>query len=234
MLGRRHDYRPLAERLTGLGYALILMNFRCANDFVHAVFDRRRNDIALTLSHAERELGLANIVLFGTGLGGPCLAYFLSRGRPSSVKCVGFLSSIISPTTKASFGSRDHLATLDGVLAKSRALIAAGGSRDRQARDVPRPTASHMRQQPRWILRDARQEQRQHGEVRRQHRRAVCGHPRHERRNYAAAQRGGDSSQRAPVRVGAGHYLTQPGKIAEDYAATIAAWLPKVMLALKR
>jgi pimeloyl-ACP methyl ester carboxylesterase len=42
------------------------------------------------------------------------------------------------------------------------------------------------------------------------------------------------SLTRAPVRVGAGHCLTPPGKIAEDYAATIAAWLPKVMLALKR
>jgi len=41
------------------------------------------------------------------------------------------------------------------------------------------------------------------------------------------------SLTRSPAREliwveGAGHYLT-PGKIAEDYAAAIAAWLPKAM-----
>jgi len=97
VLGGRHDYRPLAQRVTDSGYALILMNLRCANDFAHAVFEEAADDIALTLAHAERALGLTDIALFGTSLGGPRLAYFLSRGRPSCVRCVGFLSSIISP-----------------------------------------------------------------------------------------------------------------------------------------
>ena len=236
-LGGRHDYRPLAERLTRLGYALIVMNLRCASDFAHAVFEEAADDISLTLAHAERELGLADTALFGTSLGGPRLAYFLSRGRPSCVKCVGFLSSIISPYEEGQLRlSALDRAALDAVLAKSRALIAAdkgaeivsfemfpgrpqvmcaksfvgffGTFSESNASTVKFGAAIDV---PTAVIHGTSDE--------------IALPP-----NAEAIHR---SLTHAPVRdlvwvEGAGHYLT-PGKIAEDYAATIATWLPKVM-----
>ena len=237
VLGGHHDYRPLAERLTDLGYAVILMNLRCASDFAHAVFEEAADDIGLVMEHAERELGLADIALFGTSLGGPRLAYFLSRRRPSSVKCVGFLSSIISPYEEGQLRlSEKDRAALDAVLAMSRALVAAGKESEIVSFEMfpGRPqvmcaksfigffgtltesNASTVKfgaaiDVPASVIHGTKDE--------------IALPP-----NAEAIYRSLTSaSKRDLIWIeAAGHYLT-PGTVAEDYAAAIAAWLPKIM-----
>lgn len=237
VLGGRHDYRPLVKHLTALGYALILMNLRCASDFPHAVFEEAADDIALTLAYAESELGLANVALIGTSLGGPRLAYFLSRGRPSCVRCVGFLSSIISPYEEGQLrlSARDRV-TLDAVLAKSRALVEAGKGDEIVSFEMfpGRPQVMCAKSFIGFFgtLAESNASTVKFG--------AAIDVPAaviHGTKDDVALPPNAEaihkSLTRAPVRdlvwvEGAGHYLT-PGKVAEDYAATIAAWLPKVM-----
>jgi len=73
-----HDYRPLAEQVDALSYALLLSDMRTASDFTDPRFEDCVADIAAAMA-AVRERGYADVALFGTSLGGPRAAYYLQR-----------------------------------------------------------------------------------------------------------------------------------------------------------
>jgi esterase/lipase len=126
VLGGRHDYRPLAERLEEQGFALFLINMRSANTFWYSRFDDCATDIAGALRHVK-SLGFDRIALFGTSLGGPRVAYTLSRIDEPAIKLVGFLASIKSPYLEAQLRMDAGLrGKLDACLEHCRDLVAQG------------------------------------------------------------------------------------------------------------
>jgi len=126
VLGARHDYRPLAERLEEQGIALFLINMRSANTFWHSRFEDCAADIAGALRHAK-SIGFDQIALFGTSLGGPRVAYTLAQIDEPAVRVAGFLASIKSPYLEAQLRmNADLRAKLDVFLQHCRDLVAAG------------------------------------------------------------------------------------------------------------
>lgn len=126
VLGGRHDYRPLADRLEEQGFALFLINMRSANTFWHSRFEDCALDIAGALRHA-RSMGFDEIALFGTSLGGARVMYTLSQVSEPAVRVVGFLASIKSPYLEAQLRMDAPLrASLDDCLARCRELVATG------------------------------------------------------------------------------------------------------------
>ena len=100
IIGGAHDYQPLAERLTAAGYAFLLPVMRTASDFTDARFEDCEADIAAALE-AARARGLERIALFSTSLGGPRVAYHMSRRQDPAVQALGFLAAIMSPYEEA-------------------------------------------------------------------------------------------------------------------------------------
>jgi len=126
VLGARHDYRPLAERLEQQGIALFLINMRSANTFWCSRFEDCASDIAGALRHAKG-LGFDQIALFGTSLGGPRVAYTLSQIEEPAVRLAGFLASIKSPYLEAQLRMDPQTRErLDAFLQHCRDLVAAG------------------------------------------------------------------------------------------------------------
>lgn len=126
VLGGRHDYRPLAERLEEQGFALFLINMRSANTFWYSRFEDCASDIAGALKYMKG-LGFDRIALFGTSLGGPRVAYTLSQVEEPAVRLVGFLASIKSPYLEAQLRMDPDLrASFDACLQHCRDLVAQG------------------------------------------------------------------------------------------------------------
>jgi esterase/lipase len=126
VLGARHDYRPLADRLDEQGIGLFLINMRSANSFWCARFEDCAADIAGALGYLKGQ-GFDRIALFGTSLGGPRVAYTLSQIEEPAIRLAGFLASIKSPYLEAQLRmDPETRQRLDAFLAHCRDLVAQG------------------------------------------------------------------------------------------------------------
>jgi alpha-beta hydrolase superfamily lysophospholipase len=126
VLGTRHDYRPLAEKLSEKGYDLLFPQLRAMSNSPYAVFDDAVKDIGGAVAFAKTQQ-YERIALFGTSLGGPRLAFFMARKGDPSIRAVGFINSIMSPYLALQLSqSKLDNERLDALLEKARDLVVRG------------------------------------------------------------------------------------------------------------
>ncbi len=233
-----HDYGPLAERLTARGYALLLPNMRTAGR--HGWLRGRWRDTVADVGAAvafAKSRGLDGIVLFGTSLGGPRIAYYWAKTREPAVRALGFVAAITSPYGETEFRFDDERrAGFDAFLGRARALVAAGKGEELVSyKDwfpgatftlaaasfidyfgtIAESDASSVKWAPELTLP------------------AVVIHGRDDRLAFPGNAEAIYASLTAASRrdliwiESAGHYMT-PGETAESYASAIAGWVLEV------
>lgn len=233
-----HDYMPLAEGLTASGYALLLPNMRTAGR--HGWLRGRWRDTVADVGAAvafAKSRGLDQIVLFGTSLGGPRIAYYWAKTREPSIRALGFVAAITSPYGETEFRFDDQRrAGFDAFLGRARALVTEGkGDELISYRDwfpgatftlaaasfidyfgtIGESDASSVKWGAELTLP------------------ALVVHGRNDRLAFPGNAEAIHASLTAAPRrdmiwvEGAGHYMT-PGKTAESYAQAIAAWVLEV------
>jgi len=131
-----HDYGPLAKELNSRGYALLIPNMRTAAlNFAYSTFESANEDLRGVVTFAKTK-GIEDISLFGTSLGGPRVAWYLSQNSEPAIKTVGFLASLTSPYHGEELkGDTEGTRHFKDVVSKSRALLASGRSNELVAYD---------------------------------------------------------------------------------------------------
>jgi esterase/lipase len=125
-----HDYNPLAQQLTDAGYYLMLSNMRTASGWAYERFESALPDVAAAVK-ALKSRGVENVILLGTSLGGPRIAYYAYKANDPSVKALIFMSSITSPWGEGRVRlSKEKLAAFDAFLESARKLVRDGKGRD--------------------------------------------------------------------------------------------------------
>lgn len=237
VLGSAHDYRPLAAKVTGGGYALLLLNMRSANTFANSTFEDSAKDIAAAVKHAK-SIGITDIALFGTSLGGPRVTYYMANAPDPSVRVVGFLASIKSPYLEAQLRmDAENRARLDAFLQKCRAMVASGQGGEGVTFHDWFPNRPMTLTAKSFLSYFGTLEDSNASTVKFGSKVTVPAVVIHGTKDEIALPPNGqaiyDSLTAAPKREivwveGAAHYMT-PGWIAETYARIIAEWVAKNM-----
>jgi pimeloyl-ACP methyl ester carboxylesterase len=125
-----HDYNPLAQQLTDAGYYLLLANMRTASGWSYERFESALPDVAAAVKTLKSR-GVENIILLGTSLGGPRIAYYAYKSNDPSIKALIFMSSITSPYLEGRARlSKEKLVVFDAFLEKARQLVRGGKGND--------------------------------------------------------------------------------------------------------
>lgn len=125
-----HDYNPLAQRLTDAGYYLLLANMRTASGWAYERFESALPDVGAAV-RALKSRGVENVILIGTSLGGPRIAYYAWKGNDPSIQALVFMSSITSPYLEGRARlSKEKLASFDAFLENARKLVREGKGND--------------------------------------------------------------------------------------------------------
>jgi pimeloyl-ACP methyl ester carboxylesterase len=125
-----HDYNPLAQRLKDAGYYLLLANMRTASGWAYERFESALPDVGAAV-RMLRSRGVDNVILLGTSLGGPRIAYYAYKGNDPSIKALIFMSSITSPYLEGRARlSKEKIAAFDAFLDKARKLVREGKGND--------------------------------------------------------------------------------------------------------
>jgi pimeloyl-ACP methyl ester carboxylesterase len=125
-----HDYNPLAQQLMDAGYYLLLGNMRTASGWTYERFESALPDVGAAVK-ALKSRGVENVVLLGTSLGGPRIAYYAYKANDPSIKALIFMSSITSPWGEGRARlSKEKLAAFDAFLEKARKLVRDGKGND--------------------------------------------------------------------------------------------------------
>lgn len=121
-----HDYSPLANGLTGNGYAFLLGNMRASYNNAYAEYSDAVKDIAAFVAYAKSK-GYARIAILGISLGGPRMAQYVAERNDPAVKAVGFMASIPSPYLEFQVRSKEEdKRRLEDTLRHARELVAQG------------------------------------------------------------------------------------------------------------
>jgi pimeloyl-ACP methyl ester carboxylesterase len=121
-----HDYSPLANALTELGYAFLLCNMRASYNNPYAEYSDAVKDIAGFVAYAKSK-GYARMAILGISLGGPRMAQYVAERNDPAVKAVGFIASIPSPYLEFQVRSSDEdKRRLEDTLRHARELVAQG------------------------------------------------------------------------------------------------------------
>jgi pimeloyl-ACP methyl ester carboxylesterase len=135
-----HDYNPLAQRLTDAGYYLLLANMRTASGWSYERFESALPDVGAAV-RTLKSRGVENIVLLGTSLGGPRIAYYAYKSNDPSIKALIFMSSITSPYLEGRARlSKEKLASFDAFLESARKLVRDGKGNDMVCFNYFQPT----------------------------------------------------------------------------------------------
>jgi pimeloyl-ACP methyl ester carboxylesterase len=119
-----HDYSPLANALTGIGYAFLLCNMRASYNNPYAEYSDAVKDIAAFVAFAKSK-GYARIAILGISLGGPRMAQYVAERNDPAVKAVGFIASIPSPYLEYQVRSSEpDKRRLEDTLRHARELVA--------------------------------------------------------------------------------------------------------------
>jgi esterase/lipase len=125
-----HDYNPLAQQLTDAGYYLLLANMRTASGWAYERFESALPDVGAAVKMLKSR-GVENIILLGTSLGGPRIAYYAWKANEPSLKALVFMSSITSPWGEGRVRlSKEKLAAFDAFLESARKLVREGKGKD--------------------------------------------------------------------------------------------------------
>jgi pimeloyl-ACP methyl ester carboxylesterase len=125
-----HDYNPLAQQLTDAGYYFMLSNMRTASGWTYERFESALPDVGAAVAMMKSR-GVENIVLVGTSLGGPRIAYYAWKSRDPSLKALVFMSSITSPYLEGRARlAKEKIAAFDAFLEKARKLVRDGKGND--------------------------------------------------------------------------------------------------------
>src|SRR5579863_1994587 len=121
-----HDYSPLANALTGNGYAFLLSNMRASYNNPYAEYSDAVKDIAAFVAYAKSK-GYARIAILGISLGGPRMAQYVAERNDPAVKAVCFIASIPSPYLEFQVRSSEaDKQRLEDTLRHARELLAQG------------------------------------------------------------------------------------------------------------
>lgn len=121
-----HDYNPLAQKLTDAGYYFMLSTMRTASGWTYERFESALPDVAAAVAMMKSR-GIENIVLIGTSLGGPRIAYYAWKSKDPSLRALVFMSSITSPYLEGRARlSQEKLTAFDAFLEKARKLVRDG------------------------------------------------------------------------------------------------------------
>jgi pimeloyl-ACP methyl ester carboxylesterase len=125
-----HDYNPLAQKLTDAGYYLLLANMRTASGWAYERFESALPDVAAAVATLKAR-GVENVILLGTSLGGPRIAYYAYKANDPSIKALIFMSSITSPYLEGRARlSKEKLVAFDAFLENARKLVRDGKGND--------------------------------------------------------------------------------------------------------
>jgi len=125
-----HDYNPLAQQLMDAGYYLLLSNMRTASGWAYERFESALPDVAAAVATLKSR-GVENVILLGTSLGGPRIAYYAYKSKDPSLKALVFMSSITSPYLEGRARlSKEKLASFDAFLENARKLVRSGKGND--------------------------------------------------------------------------------------------------------
>lgn len=125
-----HDYNPLAQHLMDAGYYLLLSNMRTASGWSYERFESALPDVAAAVATLKSR-GVENVILLGTSLGGPRIAYYAYKSKDPSIKALIFMSSITSPYLEGRARlSKEKLASFDAFLENARKLVRSGKGND--------------------------------------------------------------------------------------------------------
>ena len=125
-----HDYNPLAQRLMDAGYYLLLANMRTASGWSYERFESALPDVGAAVATLKAR-GVENVILLGTSLGGPRIAYYAWKANDPSIKALIFMSSITSPYLEGRARlSKEKLASFDAFLENARKLVRSGKGND--------------------------------------------------------------------------------------------------------
>lgn len=125
-----HDYNPLAEKLTDAGYYLLLANMRTASGWTYERFESALPDVGAAVKMMKSR-GVENIILLGTSLGGPRIAYYAWKANDPSIKALIFMSSITSPWGEGRVRlSKEKLTAFDAFLESARKLVREGKGKE--------------------------------------------------------------------------------------------------------
>jgi pimeloyl-ACP methyl ester carboxylesterase len=125
-----HDYNPLAQQLTDAGYYLLLANMRTASGWTYERFESALPDVGAAVKMLKSR-GVESIILLGTSLGGPRIAYYAWKGNDPAIKALVFMSSITSPWGEGRVRlSKEKLASFDAFLESTRKLVRDGKGRE--------------------------------------------------------------------------------------------------------
>ncbi len=125
-----HDYNPLAQKLTDAGYYLLLANMRTASGWTYERFESALPDVGAAVK-LMKSRGVENIILLGTSLGGPRIAYYAWKANDPAIKALIFMSSITSPWGEGRVRlSKEKIASFDAFLEGARKLVREGKGRD--------------------------------------------------------------------------------------------------------
>ncbi|MEO6081294.1 MAG: hypothetical protein ABIQ86_16210 [Steroidobacteraceae bacterium] len=75
-----HDYGPLAQHLMDSGYYLLLSNMRTASGWTYERFESALPEVAAAVAMLKSR-GVENVILLGTSLGGPRIAYYAYKAN---------------------------------------------------------------------------------------------------------------------------------------------------------
>lgn len=126
MGGGRHDYRPMAAALAGKDCAFLIPQLRSLDNWPFAIFDDVVKDIGGAVAFVKAQ-GYNRIALFGTSLGGPRIALYLSTKGDASIKATGFIAAIMSPYMEFQIRQSDaEKVRLDATLQTARNAVSAG------------------------------------------------------------------------------------------------------------
>jgi pimeloyl-ACP methyl ester carboxylesterase len=125
-----HDYNALAQDLTDAGYYFLLSNMRTASGWTYERFESALPDVGAAVAMLKSR-GVENVVLVGTSLGGPRIAYYAYKSKDPSLRALVFMSSITSPYLEGRVRlSKEKLAAFDAFLEKARKLVRDGKGND--------------------------------------------------------------------------------------------------------
>src|SRR5271154_4043491 len=121
-----HDYSPLANGLTNLGYAFLVGNMRASYNNAYSEYSDAVKDIAAFVAYAKSK-GYARIAVLGISLGGARMAQYVAERNDPAVKAVGFIASIPSPYLEYQVRSSEaDKRRLEDTLRHARELVAQG------------------------------------------------------------------------------------------------------------
>ena len=139
-----HDYSPLANALTDVGYAFLLCNLRASYNNPFAEYSDAVEDIAAFVAYAKSK-GYARIAVLGISLGGPRMAQYVAERNDPAVKAVGFIASIPSPYLEFQVRSSEaDKRRLEDTLRHARELVAQGKGQEPVGYDNWFPSLSIM------------------------------------------------------------------------------------------